>query len=232
MTGGMHYPRSESGPAENQRMSDIEESVEIVGAPWKESFYYDEAERWTSMFWDEGTPFRKLFDKLDLRAVLELACGHGRHSARMAGRCERLILMDIFQENIDHCRRRLRFFNNIEGYVNNGYDFRPVADRSLTSIVCYDSMVHFSRDIVFSYLQDAARVLMPGGCALLHHSNYPTAARTHYGTNPYARNEMTVPLFQEFVAAAGLEALETRIIPWGDIPDLDCLSLVSKPGVA
>lgn len=232
MTGEMDYPRGESGPAEDQRVPDIEELVEIAGAPWKESHYYDEAERSTSMFWDDGTPFRKLFDKLDLSAVLELACGHGRHSVRMAGRCERLILMDIFQENIDHCRRRLRFFNNIEGYVNNGYDFRPVADRSLTAIVCYNSMVHFSPDIVGSYLQDAARVLMPGGCALLHLSNYPLASETHHGASPHARNRMSVALFREFVAAAGLEAIETRIIPWGDVPDLDGLSLVTKPGAA
>ena len=43
-------------------ISDIEECVEIVGAPWKESTYYDDAERWTSMFWEDGTPFRELFD--------------------------------------------------------------------------------------------------------------------------------------------------------------------------
>jgi SAM-dependent methyltransferase len=232
MTGEMDYSRAGSVPAQDERMSDIEASVESVGAPWKESPYYDDAERWTAIFWDDGTPFRKLFDKLDPSAVLELACGHGRHSARVANRCERLILMDIFRENIDFCRRRLRFFNNVEAYVNNGYDFRPVADRSVSAIFCYDSMVHFSPDLVSSYLQDAGRVLMPGGCALFHHSNYPLASGTHYGANPYARNRMTVALFREFIEAAGLEATETIVIPWGDLPDLDCLSLVTKPGVA
>jgi SAM-dependent methyltransferase len=213
-------------------MSDIVESVEIVGAPWKESRYYDEAERRTSLFWEEGTVFRKLFDKLDPSVVLELACGHGRHAARAANRCDRLILMDIFPENVDFSRRRLRFFNNIEGHVNNGYDFRPVADGSVSAIFCYDSMVYFSLDIVRCYLQDAARVLMPGGRALFHHSNYARAAEPHDGANPYSRNVMTLALFREFVAGAGLEATETLIIPWGDVPDLDALSLVTKPGGA
>jgi len=232
MMGETDYSRGRFGPAQDERMSDIEESVEIVGAPWKESTYYDDAERWTSMFWEDGTPFRELFDKLDLSEVLELACGHGRHSIRAANRCERLILMDIFRENVDRCRRRLRFFSNVEGYINNGYDFRPVADGSVSAIFCYDSMVHFSPDLVSSYLQDAARVLMSGGRALFHHSNYPKAAETHYGTNPYARNRMTVALFREFIEAAGLEATETIVIPWGDLPDLDCLSLVTRPGGA
>lgn len=232
MTGEMNYPGGESGPAEDQRVSDIEASVEIVGAPWKESRYYDDAERWTSLFWDHGTPFRKLFDKLDLSAVLELGCGHGRHAIRAANRCERLILMDIFPENIAFCRRRLRFFNNIEFHVNNGYDFRPVADDSLSAIFCYDSMIHFSPDIVRSYLQDCGRVLRPGGRALFHHSNYPEAAATHYGTSPYARNQMTVALFRDYAGAAGLEVTETRILPCGDLPDLDGLSLVTKPAAA
>jgi len=41
-------------------------SAAVVGAPWVESPYYDDAERWTFMFWDEDKDFRRLFDKLDL----------------------------------------------------------------------------------------------------------------------------------------------------------------------
>jgi hypothetical protein len=48
-----------------------------VGAAWRQSPYYDDAERWTILFWNDETPFRKFFDQLDLTTVLELACGHG-----------------------------------------------------------------------------------------------------------------------------------------------------------
>ena len=101
--------------------------------------------------------------------------------------------MDIFQENIDFSRHRLRFFNNVDSHVNNGYDFQPIADGSLSSIFCYDAMVHFAPEVVRSYLKDTARVLKPGGRALFHHSNYPTAPKEHYGQNPHARNQMTKP---------------------------------------
>ena len=72
----------------------------------------------------------------------------GAIAIRAANRCERLILMDIFRENVDRCRRRLRFSGNTDGYINNGYDFRPVADGSVSAIFCYNSMVHFSPDLV------------------------------------------------------------------------------------
>jgi ubiquinone/menaquinone biosynthesis C-methylase UbiE len=206
----------------------IEESARAVAAPWKESAYYDDAERWMQVFWRAETIFRRLFDTLDLGTVLELACGHGRHSEYIAARCGSLILMDIHRENIDYCRQRLQSFGNIEYHVNNGYDFHPVASNSLTSIFCYDAMVHFSPDLVQSYLQDTGRVLVSGGHALFHHSNYPAPLERHYGQNPHARNHMTQALFEEYTRAAGLEMVETIIMPWGGTPDLDCLSLVAK----
>jgi hypothetical protein len=59
-------------------MSSLLKSVEIIGEHWKDSAYYSDAERWTHLFWNEGTLFRALFDKMDASSyVLELACGDG-----------------------------------------------------------------------------------------------------------------------------------------------------------
>ena len=209
-------------------MASIEESVRTVGAAWKESPYYETAERWTHIFWDHSTPFRRLFDRLDLAATLELACGHGRHSEQIAARCGRLVLMDIHSENIEFCRSRLSHFANTEYYVNNGFNFHPLADQSLTSLFCYDAMVHFSPDIVRSYLLDTARILKPNGQALFHHSNYPAPENVSYGKNPHARNHMTQPLFCSFAREAHLAVVESIVIPWSNEPNLDCITLVQK----
>ena len=47
-------------------MNDLEKSVAVVGEAWRDSPYYEDAERWTFLFWDEHRPFRPFFERLDL----------------------------------------------------------------------------------------------------------------------------------------------------------------------
>ncbi|MER8922459.1 MULTISPECIES: glycoside hydrolase family 99-like domain-containing protein [unclassified Mesorhizobium] len=205
------------------------ESVAIVGAAWVESPYYDDAEPWTHLFWDEDKNFRRLFNKLDLTSVLELSCGHGRHAERVAQMTDRLTLMDIHEANLDFCRDRLRAYPFVRYLKGDGATFEPVEQGSVTAIYCYDSMVHFSPDIVESYLRDAARILRPGGMGLFHHSNYPAPMNRHYGRNPLARNHMTRKLFETYAKSAGLVVRESNIIHWGGVDELDCVTLVERP---
>jgi cyclopropane fatty-acyl-phospholipid synthase-like methyltransferase len=92
-------------------------------------------------------------------------------------------------------------------------------------------MVHFEHQCVLSYLQDTQRVLIPGGLALYHHSNYPNSNFQHYGQNPHARNYMTKELFRNFTLKSGLIIKEQIVINWGNDKDLDCLSLVQKTAI-
>lgn len=207
----------------------LRNSVQVVSEPWLESPYYAEAEQWVAMLWHPDYPFLDLFDRLDLSRTLELAVGHGRNAEFVQPLAESLILMDVVQANVDVCTDRFRERSNVRVLRNNGYDFHPVENAALSAIYCYDAMVHFSPDIVESYLNDAARVLAPGGRALFHHSNYPAPLDRHYGLNPHARNHMTRDLFIELARAAGLDIVESRVITWVDVDELDCLSLVEKP---
>jgi SAM-dependent methyltransferase len=205
---------------------DLQSSVDLVGEAWKQSAYYQDAERWTFIFWDPGQPFRTWFDRLDLRNALELACGHGRHAERVVPHAGQLTLMDIHEENLDACRARLSGYGNVRYLLNSGYDFRPVPDATLTAIYCYDAMVHFSPDLVAAYLEDARRVLAPGGMALLHHSNYDADPSQHYGSNPQARNRMTLEMFRGLAERAGLEVVDSKPVEWAAIPGLDGLTLL------
>ena len=90
-------------------------------------------------------------------------------------------------------------------------------------------MVHFHRDVVRAYLIDSARVLVPGGKALLHHSNFSLDPDSSFGSNPLARAFMSAALFKKYAESAGLEVLKQQVIPWGRQPDLDCLTLVRRP---
>ncbi|MCF7997276.1 MAG: class I SAM-dependent methyltransferase [Chromatiaceae bacterium] len=208
----------------------LEASVKIVAEPWDQSPYYEDAERFTGLFWDEGTLFRQRFSMLQLDTVVELACGHGRHAEQILDQCGQLILMDVFNENLDICRQRLGENQTIRYIHSNGYNFEPVSDESVSSIFCYDAMVHFSSDIIASYLHDAHRILRPGGQMLLHHSNYDTGGNNqHYGLNPHARNHMTYALFQTLAEQAGLNIISSNPLDWGGEKELDRLSLLLKP---
>jgi ubiquinone/menaquinone biosynthesis C-methylase UbiE len=206
----------------------IEESVDIVARHWIDSPYYADAEKWTYLFWSDGCLFRQYFDQLDLDVVIELACGHGRHAEMIRSKVGKLYLIDFLEENIAFCRNRLAGNPHFEFIKNDGFSFRPIEANSVTSIFCYDAMVHFSSDIVGSYLADAHRVLKSQGLALFHHSNYAAPPDRHYGLNPHARNHMTKELFESLATSAGMSIVASQSMRWGTAPDLDRLSLLRK----
>lgn len=208
----------------------LQQDIAVVAEAWADSPYYADAEQWTFLFWNADTPFRRLFDRLDLTEAVELACGHGRHAAQAAPLAGRLTLVDIFEQNLAACRQRLVGRGNVAFLRGNGQSFQPLADGSVTAIYCYDAMVHFSPAMVQAYLRDAARILKPRGMALFHHSNYAAPNEQHYGLNPHARNSMTLARFAGFAAEAGLAVVESLALPWGGVDDLDGLTLLRRPG--
>jgi SAM-dependent methyltransferase len=210
----------------------LKESVFSVAKEWENSPYYRDADsaEWLAPFWGDG-PFLKGFSALDLRSTIELACGRGRHAERVAPRCGHLHIMDVLESNIAHCRERLSRFRNVSYHVCSGHDFRPIGNTTVTAIYCYDSMVHFSPDVVRAYINDTARVLKNKGRALFHHSNFPGPSAETYMGNPAARNVMTRQLFANLAKAAGLTVIEATLLDWpvGGHRNLDCLTLLEKP---
>jgi len=163
-----------------QDRPELDKQVKMVGAAWADSAYYDNAERWTHLFWHPGTEFRSLFDRLDLSWVAELACGHGRHSEQIARRAKHIAMIDIFEQNLEFCRNRLSRYSNIEYLKGDGTNF-PLKDEVATAVFCYGAMVHFSPDMEAAYLVDTTRILKRGGMALYHHSNYAAPLDRAYG---------------------------------------------------
>lgn len=207
-----------------------------IARDWKTTDYYDKAESdaWTDPFWKPGTPFRRLFERLDTTSTVELACGHGRHSARLLNMkrdrtaLQSLVLLDVVEENALHCKGRFSDVSGVSVHTNSGYDFHPVEDGSVSAIFCFDAMVHFEYDAVFSYLQDASRILQHGGRALFHHSNLDKYPGSDYRNNPHWRNFMSKNLFAHAAIRSGLHVLEQVTMDWDEARNLDCLTLVEK----
>ena len=192
--------------------------------------YFEMAERSEFMdgFWSENSPFKMLFNKLDLTRVVELACGRGRHVQKYIAYAKNIILVDILEKNIAYCRKRFKDESKIQYYVNNGYDLSQVDSNSCTALFTYDSMVHFEMIDIFQYLKETKRILVKGGMALFHHSNNTENYKITFSTGKQGRNYMSKQLFAYLANRAGLTVIEQQEIDWAGEERLDCITLVGN----
>jgi ubiquinone/menaquinone biosynthesis C-methylase UbiE len=188
--------------------------------------YYDNAENDLERFWNENTDFYKYFKQLDLCNVVELAAGHGRHVTKYIEMAGDIILVDILKENIDFCRFRFGEERRIKYYKNSGYDLIDIPNNSVSSVFSYDAMVHFEMIDIFIYLKEIERILVPGGKALIHHSNNGDYNATFVNALG-GRNYMTQNLFRHLCNRANLEVLDQTVIDFVK-KESDCLSFVEK----
>lgn len=72
---------------------------------------------------------------------------------------------------IEFCKERFAGSANIIYHLNDGYTL-PVGSSSINFICTWDSLVHCEQDVINSYLAEIYRVLIPGGAAFLHFSNF------------------------------------------------------------
>lgn len=193
--------------------------------------YFERAEReeCLDVFWNFESIFYKMFCRLDLTNVIELACGRGRHVPFYKEKAGMITLVDILQKNIDICKNRFYGVEKIKYYKNDGYDLGELGSDSYTSLFSYDAMVHFELIDIYSYLQDIYRVLKHGGRAFLHHSNYSIDPKAAFGNAPHGRSFMSKECFAYLAYRAGFNVLEQKTIDWGGVLELDCLTLIEKP---
>lgn len=189
--------------------------------------YFIDAEKSLNIFWDENSAFLKYFRLLDLTNVVELACGHGRHVNCYKEIADKIVLVDILEENIAVCKKRFAGETKIDYYVNSGCDLLEIESGSQTSLFTYDAMVHFEMWDVFSYLKETRRILKNGGMALFHHSNNTENYKITFVTGTGGRNYMSKDLFAYLCNRAGLNVIEQEVIDWSR-PQLDCITLVRK----
>ena len=202
--------------------------------------YYDNAEKkeWMDVFWSDNSDFRKMFNKLDTRRILELACGHGRHVPKYVSASEKVILVDVLQENLDYCKNRfikglsIEDSEKIHYFKCNGKDLVGIPDESCTAVFSYDAMVHFELMDIYSYLIDCYRILEYGGKCLFHHSNYHDNYKIRFENSVHYRNYMSADIFAYLCDRVGFNVIEQKIIDWelggAYVEKLDCITMIEK----
>jgi SAM-dependent methyltransferase len=219
--------------AGNRKSEMADKSAEMrsaIGQDWHEVPYYAQADTaaWMAPFWGAGSPFLRMFQQLELSRVIELACGHGRHAARILDQVGEITLVDVVAANIEACRRRFAGRPNIHFILNAGHDLPGCADAGYSALFCYDAMVHFEMLDVIAYLREAQRVLRPGGRALLHVSNNMQNPGGFYQANRYWRNFGNLDVVRHVADRIGFETLDHCVMDWSDAPALDGLILLER----
>jgi len=197
-----------------------------IGSP-----YYAAAENWLSAFWSEDGIFFPHFKKLDLKSTVDLACGHGRHTQKIVDHAGHVTVVDINKSNIDACRKRFADRENVSYVVNSGCDLSGIKNNAVTSLFCYDAMVHFEAFDVISYVQEIARILARNGKALLHYSVDDTRPEQSYEASPHWRNYFSQSLMHHVASRSGLRIAESETFPWPvgtSGPHTDGLVLLQK----
>jgi SAM-dependent methyltransferase len=126
-------------------------------------------------FWRSGAALAdNLLAHLGLRdatalSAVEIGCGNGRMTHRLAERFREVWALDISPEMIARARQRWGNLANVLWVANGGADLEPVPAASADVVLSFIVLHHVTDpEVVLSYVRDTARVLKPGGVAFLH----------------------------------------------------------------
>ena len=124
--------------------------------------YTDEAQLHAS-----GTHTLEILDQLvGVKAsdvVLEIGCGVGRVGKLLSPRCARWIGTDISRRMLDVAAERLRGSPNLELVELGTVGLREIPDVSVDLVYCTVVFMHLYEWDRYRYVQEAYRVLRPGG---------------------------------------------------------------------
>ncbi len=101
-------------------------------------------------------------------AVLEIGCGMGRMTSRLADLFGRVVGLDVSEEMLERAREALPDKKNITWLQGNGADLAGVADASVDVVFSYIVLQHVPTVAgQLSYFRETRRVLAPGGAAAI-----------------------------------------------------------------
>ena len=152
---------------------------------WGEHSAAENRRRWTSWDWtahgEEWTASAEwkqaLIDEVLLphvpasSAVLEIGAGGGRWSEVLRTRARELTLVDVTPHVLEVLGERFGGDPRVRLVLSHGADLPGVPDRSIDVVWSFDVFVHVAPLDQAAYLTEIARVLVPGGRAVIHHAD-------------------------------------------------------------
>lgn len=187
--------------------------------------------------------------------ILEIGPGHGRWSDWLVDRAGLLVLCDLSPNCLDVCRERLAGRGRLQTFVVQEAELPPDLTGRVDALWSYDCLVHVAPEQCARYMAEIARVLRPGGVAVLHHAGAQKKrvrvladavirwCRRHTApadVDSGWRSAVSSPQVAEWARAAGLE-VERQESTWAwkspsgpvriGVPRFgDAITVVRRPG--
>jgi SAM-dependent methyltransferase len=231
----------------------VDENLQNWSSTWDWSQRGEEWSHWwgdTPALW-YGAILPRIHALVPTGTILEIGPGFGRWTHYLRDLGERLVLVDLTDKCIAHCRERFADTPHIDCHVNDGWSLDMVEDGSVDLVFSFDSLVHVEPQIIDAYLAQLTAKLKPDGVGFLHHSNagslrtltalsrrvparfFHSLVRRGIAVNLSAwRDEgMTAELFRGQCESAGLRCVAQELISWESGAYLiDCLSIFTRKG--
>jgi SAM-dependent methyltransferase len=234
-------------------MADTRKNREIWQTTWDWSERGDEWSAWwggTDALW-YGALLPRVHAFMPTGTILEIAPGFGRWTQFLRNLCDHLVVVDLAERCIEHCRERFAEDTHIEYHVNDGRSLDMLEDGSIDFAFSFDSLVHVESDVLEAYVSQLADKLKPDGIGFMHHSNIggyraltALARRAPDGALPrlvamgaaidvfaWRAESVTADGFAALCEDAGLACVSQEKINWQAGPYLiDALSLFTHRG--
>jgi SAM-dependent methyltransferase len=196
------------------------------GDEWSDSWGGVSYQWWTTLF-------PRLQGYVPAGRMLEIAPGYGRWTHFLRDLCDELIIVDIAEAAIEHCRTRFADDGHVRPHVNDGTSLAIARDESIDFAFSFDSLVHAESEIIAGYLSELARVLAADGVAFIHHSNMGAyEAGTYDRDNIHWRaTTVSAALVARLAESLRLSCISQETVAWGnEILLNDCFSVITRAG--
>jgi len=145
------------------------------------------------------------------RTVLEIGPGFGRWTRKLVEISKRLIVVDISEKCIEHCKKTFGENDNIEFHLNDGGSLDFVADDSVDFVWSFDVFVHVEPVDVDRYLSEFRRILKKDGQIIIHHGIIGKSDHNW-------RSTLTLQIFTELLQKHDFVLID-QFSSWGDSDD-------------
>jgi SAM-dependent methyltransferase len=162
--------------------------------------------------------------------VIEIGPGAGRWTVPLLERARSYLGIDVSATCIAHCRKRFADAANARFELGSGEDLAAAKDAAADAIWSFDVFVHINRAEIERYAAEFARVLKPGGVAVIHHGGIGGSAGGW-------RSNLTAADFTDIADRHRLQ-IETSFTGWTDgnaaheLSYGDRISVMRKPSAS